>query len=204
MARYIGPKHRLQRKEGIDLGLKSPTKASVGRRLTVPPGAHGPKGKRKSSSYGIQLREKQKVREMYGMLERQFARFYNLASKSKGATGELFLQYLERRLDNVVYRLGLAPTRAAARQLVNHGHVKVNEKRLSIPSYIVAEGDVISLNDKALNVPSLKATVELIKDTDIPVWLERKGMVGKVKTMPTREDAPTDVNESLIVEYYSR
>jgi small subunit ribosomal protein S4 len=204
MARYTGPKLRLQRKEGVDLGLKSPSNTKATKRLNVPPGVHGAKGKRKSSAYGIQLREKQKVRAIYGMLERQFVRFYSMATKHKGATGELFLQYLERRLDNTVYRLGMAPTRAAARQLVNHGHIKVNEKRVSIPSYLVSEGDVITLHDKALNVPSLKTSLEMTKDTDVPVWLERKGSVGKVKTLPTRADAPTEIDEALIVEYYSR
>lgn len=204
MARYTGPKVRLMRKEGVDLGLKSYVKTSSTKRLTVPPGMHGQKGKRKISSYGIQLREKQKVRAMYGLAEKQFVRFFNLASKSKGATGEMFLQLLERRLDNVLYRLGFAPTRAAARQYVNHGHVKVDDKRVSIPSFIVEPGMVISLYDRALKIPALKATSEVTRDGETPTWLEKKGMVGKVKGLPTREDVPTEINESLIVEYYSR
>ncbi|MDQ3098697.1 MAG: 30S ribosomal protein S4 [bacterium] len=204
MARYTGPKMRLMRREGVDLGLKSYLKASIGKRLTVPPGMHGQKGKRKTSSYGVQLREKQKVRVMYGLGERQFVRFFNLASKTKGATGELFLQLLERRLDNVLYRLGFAPTRAAARQFVNHGHVKVDEKRVSIPSFIVEPGMIVSLYERALKIPSLTATAEVTKDGDTPAWLEKKGMVGKIKGLPTREDIATEIDESLIVEYYSR
>ncbi len=204
MARYTGPKTRLMRREGTDLGLKSYVKTSATKRLTVPPGMHGQKGKRKTSSYGIQLREKQKVRTIYGLAERQFLRFFNLASKSRGATGELFLQLLERRLDNVLYRLGFAPTRAAARQFVNHGHVKVDDKRVSIPSFIVEPGMVISLYERALQIPSLKATVDVTKDAEVPVWLEKKGMVGKIKGLPARTDAPNEIDESLIVEYYSR
>ncbi len=204
MARYTGPKTRLMRREGTDLGLKSYVKTSATKRLTVPPGMHGQKGKRKTSSYGIQLREKQKVRTIYGLAERQFLRFFNLASKSRGATGELFLQLLERRLDNVLYRLGFAPTRAAARQFVNHGHVKVNDKRVSIPSFLVEPGMVISLYERALQIPSLKATADVTKDAEVPVWLEKKGMVGKIKGLPARTDAPNEIDESLIVEYYSR
>ncbi len=204
MARYTGPKTRLMRREGTDLGLKSYVKTSAGKRLTVPPGMHGQKGKRKTSSYGVQLREKQKVRVMYGLPERQFVRFFNLAARTRGATGEMFLQLLERRLDNVLYRLGFAPTRAAARQYVNHGHVKVDEKRVSIPSFIVEPGMVISLYERGLKIPALKATAEVTKDSEVPVWLEKKGMVGKIKGLPTRSDAPTEIDESLIVEYYSR
>jgi small subunit ribosomal protein S4 len=204
MARYTGPKVRLMRREGVDLGLKSSTKANATKRLTVPPGMHGQKGKRKVSSYGVQLREKQKARVMYGMPERQFVRFFNMAAKTKGATGEQFLQLLERRLDNVLYRLGFAPTRAAARQMIAHGHVKVNEKRVSIPSFIVDTDMVISLFEKALKIPTLKTSLDVMKDGDVPAWLERKGMVAKVKALPTRGDAPSVVDESLIVEYYSR
>jgi small subunit ribosomal protein S4 len=192
------------RREGADLGLKSATKASALKRLTVPPGMHGPKGKRKTSSYGIQLREKQKVRSIYGLGERQFVRFFGMASKTRGATGELFLQLLERRLDNVLYRLGYAPTRAAARQMITHGHVKINEKRVSIPSFLVGADMIITLHDKAMNIPSVKTTADAAKDTDLPEWLERKGFVAKVKSLPTRSDAPNEIDEALIVEYYSR
>jgi len=205
MSRYTGPKVRLMRREGVDLGLKSVLKLSATRRLTVPPGVHGPKGaKRKVSSYGIQLREKQKLRTMYGLNERQFARFFSNASKSKGTTGEVFLQLLERRLDNVIYKLGFAPTRAAARQLVNHGHVKINEKRVSIPSFLVDVDMVVSLSDKASGMSVVKTTLDTVKDTDLVAWIERKGLVGKIKSLPTRGDAPTTIDESLIVEYYSR
>jgi small subunit ribosomal protein S4 len=204
MSRYTGAKVRLMRREGTDLGLKSASKTSALKRLTVPPGVHGPKGKRKTSSYGVQLREKQKVRTIYGMNERQFVRFFGLASKSKGTTGDLFLQLLERRLDNVVYRLGLAPTRAAARQLVSHGHIKVNDARVSIPSFLVDVGMVVTLSEKAAGGPVVKGSVEAVKEGDVPAWLSRKALVGKIAALPSRDDAPNDINESLIVEYYSR
>lgn len=204
MARYTGPKVRLMRKEGVDLGLKSASKLSATKRINTPPGVHGPKGKGKLSSYGIQLREKQKVKVIYGMLEKQLVRFYGMAAKSKGNTGIKFLELLERRLDNAVYKLGFAPTRASARQLVNHGHVKINDKRVSIPSYIVETGEVISLNDKALEMPVVKETLNLTKDSSMPEWLEKKGAVGKIAGLPIRDDSPSIINESLIVEYYSR
>ncbi len=204
MARYTGPKLRLMRREGADLGLKSVTKVSIAKRLMVPPGMHGAKGKRKLSSYGVQLREKQKVRTIYGMTERQFVRFFDMAAKTRGATGDMFLQLLERRLDNVVYRLGLAPTRAAARQFVSHGHVKVNNERVSIPSFIVDVGMVVSLSDTAAGLAVVKATAELMKETDVLDWLERKGLVGKVVAVPSRSHINSAIDESLIVEYYSR
>jgi small subunit ribosomal protein S4 len=192
------------RREGVDLGLKSAGKANALKRLTVPPGMHGPKGKRKTSAFGIQLREKQKVRITYGMSERQFARFFGLAAKAKGTTGEMFLQLLERRLDNVVYRMGFATTRAAARQLVSHGHIKVDDKRVDIPSFLVDVGMVISLADRVSASAVIKSALEAVKDTDLPAWVSRKAMVGKVAALPSRDDAPNDINESLIVEYYSR
>lgn len=206
MARYTGPKNRQSRKEGIDLGFKtvgSKSHASLLRRLNVPPGMHGPKGRRKTSDYGLQLREKQKVKRMYGLLERQFRKNYENARKWKGNTGEKLVEFLERRLDNVVYRLGLAPTRAMARQLVTHGHVLVDGKKVSIPSYLSHAGAIVTLKSIAMAMPPVK---KLLDDHEyqIPAWLERKGPAGKVVRVPAREDIREDINEQLIVEHYSR
>lgn len=206
MARYTGPKNRLARREGIDLGLKTVgTKAHAGllKRLGVPPGMHGSKGRRKISDFGEQLREKQRVKRLYGILERQFRRIYGRARKWRGNTGEKLLEFLERRLDNTLYRAALAPTRGASRQYVSHGHVLVNGKRITIPSYEVAVSDVITLGAKGLEIPAVKNLVETAPDA-LPEWLERKGPVGKVARLPIREDIKEDINEQLIVEYYSR
>ena len=206
MARYTGPKNKLARREGIDLGMKtvgSKAHANLLKRLTVIPGQHGVKGRRKVSDYGIQLREKQKTRRFYGVLERQFRKYLEIARKVKGNTGEALLRQLERRLDNVVYRLGLAPTRAAARQLVSHRHVLVNNKRLSIPSYQVEIDEMISLSTKGMNVPAVKKLLEE-KNPVLPGWLERKGPLGKILKLPERSDVDADINEQLIVEYYSQ
>jgi len=206
MARYTGPKNRLARREGTDLGLKTPgSKAHAGllRRLNVPPGQHGPKGKRKISDYGLQLREKQKAKRIYGVMEKQFRNYFNEALKIKGNTGVALITHLERRLDNCIYRLSLSPTRAAARQLIGHGHVLVNNKRMNIPSYQVKMEDVITLKPKALQVPSVKKLQEE-KNPQIPAWLERKGVAGKIVRLPERTEAEADINEQLIVEYYSR
>lgn len=206
MARYTGPKNRLSRREGIDLGVKTPgskAHASLLRRLNVPPGQHGNRGRRKSSDFGIQLREKQKARRLYGVLERQFRKYYEFALKSRGNTGEALLQQLERRLDNIVYRLGFAPTRAAGRQLVSHGHVHVDNAKVSIPSYQVRVEEMISLNPKAHSIPVVKKGLEE-KNPVIPEWLERKGPVGKLVKYPVRSEMGGDINEQLIVEFYSR
>jgi small subunit ribosomal protein S4 len=206
MARYTGPRNRLARREGIDLGLKtvgSKSHATLLRKLNVPPGQHGAKGKRKVTGYGIQLREKQKVKRLYGLLEKQFRTMFSRAKKFKGNTGDKFLSFLERRLDNVVYRMGLAPTRPGARQLVTHGHVMVNGAKLSIPSYQVKKDDVITIKPKSLEMPIVKQMLEdkSFKPAD---WLERKGPVGKVLRDPVRADIQEDINEQLIVEFYSR
>ncbi|OGG09336.1 30S ribosomal protein S4 [Candidatus Gottesmanbacteria bacterium RBG_16_43_7] len=206
MARYKGPKNRLSRREGMDLGGKtigSKSHAMLLKRLNVPPGSHGQRGRRKISDYGVQLREKQKVKRMYGMLERQFRRFFEIAKKWKGNTGDKFLQFLERRLDNTLYRLSLAPTRAFARQLVSHGHVMVNSKRITIASYLVNENDVLELKPKAMDIPAVK---KLLEDKSItpPEWLIRKGPTGKVIRIPQRTDIKEDINEQLIIEFYSR
>ncbi len=202
MARYTGPKNKKARRLGVDLGLKSNPK-SLERRLSTPPGAHGRKGTRKVSDYGVQLAEKQKAKIMYGILERQFKKYYVEASRNPLATGEVMLSLLERRLDNCIYRLGFAPTRAAARQLVSHGNVTVGGKKLNIPSYKVRVGDVISLTSRAAAIPYIK---ERLADKDLgsAAWLEKKAVMGKVTRLPARSDIIEAINEQLIVEFYSR
>jgi len=202
MARNIGPKNKKARRAGVDLGLNT-TPAKLQRRLNIPPGQHGRKRQKKQSAYGQQLTEKQKLKVMYGVLERQFVRYFKIASKTKQATGNILLQLLERRLDNTVYRLGLASTRSAARQLVTHGHVLVNNKKVSIPSYQVRPEETITLSTKALATPQTKALLSQ-KDFSIPKWLKRKAAVGKVARLPERDDIAIEINEQLIVEYYSR
>ncbi len=202
MGRYTGPKHRLCRAEGVAIcGLP---KCPVTKKNAGPPGQHGQKGRRKLSEYGIQLREKQKVKRMYGIFERQFRKYYENAAKTKTATSEALLETLETRLDNVVYRLNLSRTRYQSRQLVSHGHVFVNGKKVTIPSYNVKISDVISLSDKTSNLDFIKKLLEESKDSTLPVWLERKATVGKVKSMPKKEDIDIEINESLIIEFYSR
>lgn len=202
MGRYIGPKHKLCRAEGIPVcGL---LKCPVITKNKGLPGQHGAKGRRKMSEYGIQLREKQKVKRMYGLLEKQFKKYYQMASRQKIATGEALLGILESRLDNVVYRLGLAASRRQARQLVSHGHVTVNSKKVTIPSFGVKINDIISLSPKASNLDFIKKLQEQNKEAKLASWLEKQALVGKVKTLPQREDIDFDVNETLIVEYYSR
>jgi small subunit ribosomal protein S4 len=202
MARYTGPKNKKARRLGVDLGLKSNPK-SLERRISTPPGQHGRKGTRKVSDFGVQLAEKQKAKIMYGILERQFHKYYVEASRDPLATGEVMLSLLERRLDNCVYRLGFVPTRAAARQLVAHGNVKVNGKKLNIPSYIVKVGDVVSLTEKAAKIPYIKSRIE-DKNLESAGWLEKKAVAGKVTRLPARSDIAEAINEQLIVEFYSR
>jgi len=206
MARYTGPKNRLARREGMDLGLKTPgshAHASLLKRLAVLPGMHGTKGRRKTTGYGIQLREKQKVKRIYGLLEKQFRRLFEQAKKWRGNTGEKLIEFLERRLDNVLYRAGLVPTRTSARQLVSHGHVTINGEKVSIPSYRVEIGEVITFKVKSMEIPIIKKSLE---DTasQTPAWLERKGPVVKVIRAPERIEIQEDMNEQLIVEFYSR
>ncbi len=197
--RYTGPKDKLSRRENFDL-FGAGAKLT---RLQVPPGVHGPKGTRGSSQYGRQLREKQKVRRMYGLMEAQFVRYMTEAFKSKGNTGEALLVKLERRLDNIVYRLGFAPSRPAARQLVSHRHVLINGKKVNVPSFQVSVGDTISLGGKGLSMPDVKKTLD-IKDFKVVSWLIRKAAAGKVERLPKREDIPEAVSEQDIVEFYSR
>lgn len=201
MARYTGPKQRLQRAFGEDLGLKT-NSVKTQRRLAVPAGQHGKKGRKKVSDYGLQLREKQKVKIIYGILEKAMHKYYEVATKTPASTGVALLKLLERRLDNVVFRLGFAPTRASARQLVAHNHVLVNGKKVTIASYLIKVGDVVALRDKAAAIPQVAA---LLKDEKaVPAWLERKAVVGKVARFPEREEIDYDVNEQLIVEFYSK
>ncbi len=206
MARYRGPRNRLARREGTDIGLKTSglsAHASLMRRLKIIPGHHGQRGGRKLSDYGKQLREKQKVKRIYGLMEKQFAKYFAHASREKANTGEALLTILERRLDNVVYRLGLAPTRAGARQFVSHGHIHIDGKKVNIPSFLVEKDMVVSAGSILMATPLLKKLLE-DKSPNIVAWLERKGPVGKIVRLPQREDITDDINEQLIIEYYSR
>jgi len=203
MARYTGPKNKKARRLGVDLGLKTSAK-SLERRIGTPPGAHGRKGgNRKVSDYGVQLAEKQKAKIMYGILERQFKKYYTQASRNPLSTGEVMLQLLERRLDNCIYRLGFVPTRAAGRQLVSHGNVLVNGKKLNIPSYKVMVGDVIALSGTAAKIPYIKSLLA-DKDKTSAVWFDKKATLAKVTRLPLRSDIIEAINEQLIVEFYSR
>jgi len=200
MAKYNGPKDRLSRREGVDLFNKGAKLT----RLNVLPGVHGPKGQTKApSQYGRQLREKQKVKRIYGILEKQFKKYVEKALKSKGNTGEALLVLLEKRLDNVIYKLGFATTRPMSRQLVSHRHVLVNGKKVNIPSYQVKAGDVVSLSSKIIEMPLVK---KLISDDEyqVPEWLEKKVSVGKIVRDPVRSDIVELVSEQDIVEFYSR
>lgn len=199
MARYTGPKDRLSRREGFDL-YGAGTKLT---RLTVPPGVHGHRGVPRLSQYGRQLREKQKVKRFYGILERQFRRYINQALKSKGNTGEVLLSLLERRLDNTVFRLGFAPTRSAARQFISHRHVSIDGKKINIPSFQVKPGQTITLSAEIMEAPPVKRLLTE-KDFKIPAWLKRKGGVGRIERGPEREDIPEPISEQDIVEFYSR
>lgn len=201
MARYTGPKQRLQRQIGEDLGLKT-NALKVARRLSVRPGQHGAKMRRKLSNYGLQLKEKQKVKYIYGILEKQLRAVYAEASKNPAATGTALLSLLESRLDNVVYRAGFAPTRAAARQLVNHNHFMVNAKKMNIPSYRVKVGDEITMKAKTKNIPQVTESIK--EERPIPAWLEVKDGKVKVTKLAAREDISEAINEQLIVEFYNR
>ncbi len=208
MARYIGPTCKLARREGTDLFLKSPARPLDKKcKLEQKPGQHGAAKKAKNSDYSVQLREKQKVKRIYGVLERQFRRYYAEASRRRGATGENLLQLLECRLDNIVYRLGFAVTRAQARQMVAHRSVKVNGKFVDVPSYQVKIGDVVSLADRAKEQLRVKEALTLSQEMDLaPGWLEVDAAKaqGVFKQLPDRSDLSADINENLIVELYSK
>jgi small subunit ribosomal protein S4 len=201
MARYTGPKHRIARREGINLFDK--TSNSLSRRLNIPPGVHGAKRKRQLSEFGLQLREKQRAKATYGVLEKQFKNLVSRIQKQKGESGENLIAMLETRLDNLVYRLGFAKTRFQARQLVGHGHVMVNDKKLTIPSYYVKEGDVISLTPKMQKNVVIGKQAE--EKPEVLPFLKRSGNIaGKLVRMPKREDVDVPFNTQLIIEYYSR
>jgi len=202
----IGPKCRLCRRERVKLFLKgarcfSP-KCPLERKGPVPPGVHGIRSGFRPSSYAKQLREKQKAKRMYLLSETSFKNYLKKAKRARGDTGQLMLQLLETRLDSVVYRLGLVPSRATARQLVSHGHVLVNGKRLTIPSYSVKTGDEVSLSDKARKMEKVQSWIA--KKEEIPSFLKRKGYIGKLAELPKRDELPSEIDESLIIEYYSR
>jgi len=207
MARYLGPKCKLSRREGTDLFLKSAVKPLDSKcKLEVPPG--GIKGDRRTrlSDYGLQLREKQKLRRMYGVLERQFRNYYTKAAGRPGSTGENLLRYLEARLDNVVYRMGFAATRAEARQLVGHKAITVNGELVNIPSYQVKPGDVVAVRDKARNQARIGSALGIATQVGLPDWVEvdEQKLSGTFKSLPDRDQILPDINENLVVELYSK
>ena len=209
MARYIGPTCKLARREGADLSLKSPARALDSKcKLEQKPGQHGAVAKKgRLSDYAVQLREKQKVKRIYGLLERQFRNYYKKASSKKGNTGESLLQLLESRLDNVIYRMGFAVTRPSARQLVSHRGVTVNGKVVNLPSFQVRPGDAIMLSERAQRQLRVAESLTLSQEMDLfPGWVEvdSKKFAGVFKTVPERSDLPSDINEALIVELYSK
>jgi small subunit ribosomal protein S4 len=203
MGRYTGPKTKVSRRYGVP--LFGPSKALE--RKNYPPGMHGPKGsRRKQSDYAVALGEKQKLRYQYGLLEKQFRRIFQTALRKRGVTGETLLQLLETRLDNVVFRLGLANTRSAARQLVSHGHVQVNGRNVNIASFNVKAGDEVTVKDKPKSRQLALRNLELTQIAPVPDWLvaNRDALSGKVSRIPTRDEMQPMVNEQLIVELYSR
>lgn len=206
MARYIGPKCKLSRREGTDLFLKSGIRALDSKcKAETKPGVHGA-GRGRLSDYGLQLREKQKVRRLYGILEKQFRGYYKEAARRKGATGEVLLQLLESRLDNVVYRMGFGSTRAEARQLVSHKAITVNGKTVNVPSYNVKSGDVVAIREKSKSQDRIKTALELAGQRSDCVWIDVNAskMEGTFKAVPERADLPAEINENLIVELYSK
>jgi small subunit ribosomal protein S4 len=203
MARYTGPKHKIARREGINILEKD--SASLQRRLNVPPGGiHGRKMKKRLSEYGQQLREKQKAKAIYGLLEKQFGNLVKMLGRKKGETGEMLIALLETRLDNIIFRLGFAKTRAMARQLVGHGLVLVNGKKLNIPSYQVKLDDVVSLTPKAQKNVQILKLLEEEKDKVIVPFLKRQGLLGKLLRIPKKDDIQVPFDLQLIIEYYSR
>ncbi|BDM66137.1 30S ribosomal protein S4 [Shewanella sp. NFH-SH190041] len=206
MARYLGPKLKLSRREGTDLFLKSGVRAIDSKcKLEAAPGQHGAR-KPRLSEYGLQLREKQKVRRIYGVLEKQFRNYYKEAARLKGNTGENLLQLLETRLDNVVYRMGFGATRAEARQLVSHKSVMVNGRVVNIPSFKVSANDVVSIREKSQKQSRIKGALEVAAQREKPTWVEVDAakMEGAFKRLPERSDLSAEINEQLIVELYSK
>src|SRR5262245_3589259 len=209
MARYVGPVCRLCRREGMKLFLKGERcytdKCAVEKR-NFPPGQHGKTRKAKLVGYGVQLREKQKVKRIYGVLEDQFRRYFEAAERQRGITGETLLQLLERRLDNVAYRMGLATSRPQARQLVRHGHLQVNGRKVDVPSYSVRVGDVINVRETSQKGAAVQHAIEEVKGRGLPEWLsfDVDKMSGRIVSLPTREQINLPVQEQLIVELYSK
>ncbi|RRD44672.1 30S ribosomal protein S4 [Comamonadaceae bacterium OH3737_COT-264] len=208
MARYIGPKAKLSRREGTDLFLKSARRsiADKAKKFDTKPGQHGRTSGSRTSDYGLQLREKQKVRRMYGVLEKQFRRYFQEADRRRGNTGSNLLSLLESRLDNVVYRMGFGSTRAEARQLVSHKAILVNGQPVNIPSYQVKAGDVVSVREKSRNQVRVQEALQLAQQVGFPAWVEvaLDKVEGTFKKAPDRDEFGADINESLIVELYSR
>ena len=208
MARYTGAVCRLCRREGLKLFLKGERcytdKCAIERR-NYPPGEHG-QARPKFSEYSIQLREKQKLRRIYGVLEGQFRRYFAMADRAKGVTGETLMQLLERRLDNVVYRLGFATSRSEARQLVRHGHFQVNGRKVDVPSFVVRAGDQIGVRERSRQIARIKDALELAQRRGVPDWLEitPEAFTGVIKALPSRTDVTMPVNEKLVVELYSK
>ena len=206
MARYIGPKCKLSRREGTDLYLKSARRSLDSKcKMESAPGQHGAK-KPRLSGYGLQLREKQKSRRIYGVLERQFRRYFAEADRRKGSTGELLLQLLESRLDNVVYRMGFASTRAEARQLVSHKALMVNGQVVNIPSFQVKAGDVVAVREKAKKQVRIQEAMGLATQIGLPSWVsvDATKLEGTFKNVPDRAELYSDINEQLVVEFYSK
>ena len=208
MARYIDSACRICRRENLKMYLKGERcytdKCAIERR-NYPPGEHG-QGRTKFSEYAVQLREKQKVKRMYGLMERQFRRYFTLAERSRGITGESLLLFLERRLDNMIYRMGFATSRAEARQLVRHGHFLIEGKKVDIPSYLVRPGQVVSVRERSRTVTRILEAIEQAERRGVPDWLEvqREAFSARVKALPTRADLTMPINEKLVVELYSK
>ncbi|RMD94178.1 MAG: 30S ribosomal protein S4 [Calditrichaeota bacterium] len=209
MARYIGPVCKLCRREEQKLflkGIKCTTPKCPLEKRSYPPGQHGRVRRFKQSDYGLQLREKQKVKRIYGLLEAQFRNTYEKAVRQKGVTSEILLQLLERRLDNIVFRLGFAPSRRAARQLVRHGHFMVNDRPVDIPSYLLKAGDVVQVREKSKKLAIIHDSMKRVREGQLVPWLEldKANMRGTLLNIPSRADIPIEANESLIVELYSK
>ncbi|MFA5063206.1 MAG: 30S ribosomal protein S4 [Candidatus Omnitrophota bacterium] len=211
MARYTDAVCKLCRRQGEKLFLKGTrcnTEKCAASKRAYPPGQHGQGGKRRSklSNYGLQMKEKQKVKRIYGVLEKQFRRYFKIASKTKGVTGKVLLQLLERRLDNVIFRLGLGLSRAQARQIVRHNFIQVNSRRVNIPSYLIMQGDVIQVKVKEKALNKIKEILEQSKERTVPTWLEFNSaeLSGKVLRLPGKEDIQQVIQEQLIVELYSK
>lgn len=200
MARYTGPKRRLSRREGLALFAKDAK--ALEKKGAIAPGQHGLGRRRRLSEYGLQLREKQKAKRLYGILEKQFKKYFDEASKVKGATGLALLQILETRLDNAVYLLGFAKSRNGARQLVSHGHIKVDGKKVNIPSFQVKKDQTIEISEEMRDNTQVKKSLE--EASTLPEWLDRKATIGKVLRIPERDEMEQSIDEQLIVEFYSR